>query len=162
MFRPMRRCRQQLSDEQAIEILKAGKTGVLGLLGDEGYPYTVPLNYVYAEGRLYFHCAKTGHKQDAIARCDKASFCVIDGDEIVPEKLTTRFRSVVLFGRIRRLETEEEIVRAARLLGCKFSGDKDAVDREIAGSLDRLSCLEMTIEHLSGKEAIELTREREG
>lgn len=71
MFRKMRRYRQQLSQEETISILKSGKTAVLGVLGDDGYPYTVPINYVYADGKIYFHGAKSGHKIDAIKRCGR-------------------------------------------------------------------------------------------
>ena len=79
MFREMRRKRQALSKEACEQILKDGKTGVLALLGDDDYPYTVPLNYCYENGKLYFHCAKSGHKIDAVKKCAQASFCVIAG-----------------------------------------------------------------------------------
>ena len=95
MFRKMRRYRQQLGQEETISILKSGKTAVLGVLGDDGYPYTVPINYVYADGKIYFHGAKSGHKIDAIKRCGRVSLCVIEKDDVVKEELTTYFRSVI-------------------------------------------------------------------
>ncbi len=161
MFRKMRRLKQQLDEAEIIEILKSGKTAVLGLIGDEGYPYTVPVNYVYHDGKIYFHGAKEGHKQDAIRQCDKVSLCVIEKDEIVKEALTTYFKSVILFGRARILESEAEIIPAAQVLSLKYNADKQAVDKEIEQSLKALSCVEIVIEHMSGKEAIELTRARE-
>ena len=103
MLPEMRRKTQQLPRDEAEEILRAGSSGVLALAGNEGYPYALPISYVYHEGRLYFHCAPTGHKLDAVARCPKASFCVIAQDEVVPELYTTRYRSVIAFGTIRRL-----------------------------------------------------------
>ena len=78
MFRDMRRKQQALPYEESVTILESASSGVLAVLGDEGYPYTVPLSYVYREGKLYFHCASEGHKLDAIRGCDKASFCVIE------------------------------------------------------------------------------------
>ena len=104
MFREMRRKGQALGKEECEEILRAGRTGVLALSGDDGYPYPVPLNYVFAEGKLYFHCAKSGHKADAIARSDKAGFCVVARDQVVPGKFTTYFQSVIAFGRIAAAE----------------------------------------------------------
>jgi hypothetical protein len=159
-FRKMRRFNQQLSNEEVIEILNAGKTAVLGLVGDGGYPYTVPVNYVYTDGKIYFHCAKSGHKIDAIKQCDKISLCVVARDDVIKEKLTTCFTSVIVFGKARILETDEEIFNAAEILGLKYNDDKEVVDKEIKREWDALSCVEITIEHMTGKEGLELTRER--
>ena len=112
MFREMRRKKQQLTQEETMVILREGTSGVLSLTGDEGYPYGVPLSYVYDGDKLYFHCAKEGHKIDAIRKNPKASFCVIAQDEIVPEKYTTCYRSVIAFGSVRILENEGEKRRA--------------------------------------------------
>ena len=116
MFRPMRRHRQQLSQGDCAAILSRGTSGVLAVAGDGGYPYAVPLSYVYQEGTLFFHCAKAGHKLDALRRCSKASFCVIDQDQVVPPEYTTYFRSVIAFGRTRILEDEAEKQAAIWLL----------------------------------------------
>ena len=88
MFRDMRRKNQLLPHSRALR----------------GYPYGVPLSYVYHNGKLYFHCAKAGHKLDAIRREGKCSFCVIGQDQVVAEKYTTLFRSVIAFGQVRVLE----------------------------------------------------------
>lgn len=88
----------------------------LALAGDDDYPYAVPISYAYSDSKLYFHGAKSGHKIDAIKRCDKASFCVIDKDDVVPEEYTTYFRSVIAFGKIRIMEEESEMRKAIELL----------------------------------------------
>ena len=98
MFREMRRKNQLLTKEEAEKILENGTSGTLALLGDEGYPYCVPISYVYNNNKIYFHSAKSGHKIDAVKNCDKASFCVIDKDEVKPQEYTTYFRSVIAFG----------------------------------------------------------------
>lgn len=161
MFREMRRKPQLLGEKETIEILEKSTSGVLALLGDEGYPYTVPLSHVYADGKLYFHGAKVGHKADAIKNYDKASFCVVEKDEVIAEEYTTYFRSVIAFGRIRIIEDETEKRRSIELLAAKYgpgSKEKDmqAIDREYAA----LCMFEFTIEHVTGKEAIELVRQR--
>ena len=115
-FREMRRRRQQLSDEESIAILRNGTSGTLGLLGDNGYPYTVPLSYVYADGCIYFHSALAGHKVDAIRACDKASFCVVAQDAVQPKEYTTYFRSVIAFGRIHIIDDEQEKLKTAACL----------------------------------------------
>lgn len=160
MFREMRRKKQQLSENECIQILQNGKTAVLGVIGDDDYPYTVPINYVYADGKIYFHGAKVGHKIDAITKNPKVSLCVIDKDDIVSAELTTYFKSVILFGKAKILQSDEEIFHAAEVFGLKYNSDKDAVDKEIHREWKALSCIEIEIEHLSGKEAIELTRQR--
>ncbi|MBE7009832.1 MAG: pyridoxamine 5'-phosphate oxidase family protein, partial [Ruminococcaceae bacterium] len=80
MFREMLRFKQALPREECIDILKREKRGVLSVLGDDGYPYGMPINHFYCEddGKLYFHGGRKGHKIDALRRCDKASFCVYD------------------------------------------------------------------------------------
>lgn len=160
-FRDMRRKNQALSDAEIGEILRRGTSGVLALLGDGDYPYAVPLSYVWDGERIYFHSAKSGHKMDAIQRHEKASFCVIDEEHIVPEEYTTYFRSVIAFGRIRRLEGEEAR-RAIEKLAVKYApGDSEAHREEAIRREERyVAILEMTIDHVTGKEAIELVREK--
>ena len=131
-FRPMRRHRQQLPDNDCIGILEHATAGTLALLGDDGYPYAVPISFVYHEGCIYFHSAVEGHKVDAIRRNEKASFCVIDQDEVHGELYTTFFRSVIAFGRIRIIEDEEEKLAAGRLLGNRYNPDQDeALQKEM-------------------------------
>ena len=162
MFRDMRRKKQELPKEDCAAILKRGMSGVLALAGDDDYPYAVPISYVYDGERLYFHCAKSGHKLDAIFRNPKASFCVIDKDEIVPEEYTTYFRSVIVFGKIRILEDDGEKRSAIEKLALKYAPDDTMENRQEA--IDKewkpLCTLEMVPEHISGKEAIELARQR--
>lgn len=160
MFQVMRRSRQALSWQETEEILRRGTSGVLALAGAEGDPYAVPLSYVYTQGILYFHCAKVGHKLESIRRCEKASFCVVDRDEIKPEAYTTYYRSAIAFGRVRILESEEEKRRAIEQLSPKYhpmdtpAHRKAVIDREYAP----LCMLAFTVEHMTGKQAIELTK----
>ena len=159
-FRAMRRKRQQLSEEESVAILKKATAGTLALLGDNDYPYAVPLSYVYHEGRIYFHSALAGHKVDAIRKCDKASFCVIEQDDVQPEKYTTFFRSVIAFGRIHIIEDDHEKLETARMLGNRYNPNHDeALQKEIEGGLSRMLMIRFDIEHLTGKEAIELMKQ---
>ena len=160
-FRAMRRKRQLLSDDESIGILQKATAGTLALLGDNGYPYAVPISYVYHEGKLYFHSALAGHKVDAIKKCDKASFCVIDKDDVQPEKYTTFFRSVIAFGRIHIIEDEAEKLAMARMLGNRYNpNNNESLQKEIESGLSRMLMIRFDIEHLTGKEAIELVRQR--
>jgi len=161
MFREMRRGRQQLSEAETREILERCTAGTLAVLGDGGYPYAVPLSYVYLDGRIYFHCARAGHKLDAVRACDKASFCVIDRDEILPEKFTTKYRSAIAFGRIREVTDPAEIEGIMRRLAGKYSPNEgeEAFQNEMRTS-GALCVLALEIEHLTGKQGKELLLER--
>lgn len=162
MFREMRRKNQVLSQEDCVVILNQGTSGVLAVLGDEGYPYAVPLSYVYRDGKLYFHSAVSGHKLDAIRANPKASFCVIGQDHIVPEEYTTYFRSVIAFGVVRVMEDAAEKRKVIEALALQYAPEDTPESRMAAIDRDweRLCLLEFSIEHLSGKEAIELARKR--
>ncbi len=161
-FREMRRKGQQLSEDESIAILHKATSGTLALSGDDGYPYAVPLSYVYDAGRLYFHSALTGHKVDAIRKCDKASFCVIEQDAVHPDKYTTFYRSVIAFGRIHIIEDEAEKMSAARRLGNRYNpGNDESLQKELEKGLTRMLMIRLDIEHLTGKEAVELMRQRQ-
>ncbi len=178
-FREMRRAAQELDHNACLEMIQRATSGVLSVIGDGGYPYGVPLSFVYVDGKtgsaedpaaagdgsigkFYFHCAKTGHKIDALRACDKACFTIIDRDDVVADEFTTYFKSVIAFGHVRILETREEIMPAIRMLADRYSPDESdekksaEIDREFAG----LAMLELTVEHMTGKEAAELMRKR--
>ena len=162
-FREMRRKRQQLSDEESYAILQKATSGTLALLGDGGYPYAVPISYVFCEGKLYFHSALSGHKVDAIRGCDRASFCVVAQDDVKPAMYTTFFRSVIAFGRIHIVDDEAEKLAAARLLGNRYNPHQDeALQKELENGLARMLVIRLDIEHLTGKESIELVGQRNG
>ena len=163
VFREMRRKKQVLSQKEVEGILHKGTSGVLALLGDNDYPYAVPISYVYDNGKVYFHSAKSGHKIDAIQKAAKASFCVIDEDLVVPEEYTTYFRSVIAFGRIQIIENDSEKRAAIEKLAIKYAPEDTAASRDDAISRGgNLICmLEMKIDHITGKEAIELVKEKE-
>lgn len=158
MFREMRRKNQMLSKEECTRILKQGTSGVLAVLGDQDYPYAVPLSYVYADEKLYFHSAVSGHKLDAVRAHEKASFCVIAKDQVVPEEYTTYYQSVIAFGTIRLLSDEAEKMAAIEKLALKYTphGAAQKQAEEIKRFFPALCMMELTITHLTGKKAKEL------
>jgi Predicted flavin-nucleotide-binding protein len=160
MFREMRRKKQKLSKERSIEILKKRTSGVLSVIGDDEYPYTIPMSYVYSNNKIYFHSALKGHKIDAIKRNNKVSFCVIDKDEIISQEFTTYFRSVIVFGKIEIIDSETIKREAINKIVDKYSSleSQESKDNEITKEWKALCLLQLNIEHISGKEAIELVR----
>ena len=164
MFREMRRKNQQLSTDKCMSILEKSTSGVLAVSGDDDYPYAVPLSFAYSDNKLYFHVAKSGHKLDALRRNPKASFCIIEQDNIVPAEYTTYFRSVIAFGSVRIVEdnTDPEKRLALDMLSDKYCPNESAESREkeIGKLMSALYVLVMDIEHVTGKEAKELAAMR--
>ena len=162
MFRDMRRSKQLLSEEDTRAVMGRCTNGALACLGDEDYPYSVPLSYVYYKDKIYFHSAKVGHKVDAITKNEKVSFSVIDEDTIVSEEYTSYFRSVIAFGKARIVEGEEW-VEGFRALVEKYSGDQpeEAKMKEIAECKQSL-IIAIDVDHITGKEAIEYVKARMG
>ena len=155
MFREMRRFKQQISEEECIRILKEQPRGVLSMLGDDGYPYGIPLDHWYSEddNKLYFHCAKTGHKLDAIAAYNKVSYCVMDEGYRKEGEWALNINSVVIFGKARIVGDEEDELkhRIAVNLCRKFTDDEAFLQKELTHALPRAAFIELTPEHMTGK-----------
>lgn len=153
MFRKMRRAERELPEGQAKKILENGSYGVLALAGDGGYPYAVPLNYVYDGERIYFHCAAEGHKIDAIARDNKCSFCVVENGGVIEDRFTTKYRSVIAFGKIYEETDEKCKENAFRLMMRSLTPSVTNEKREEMSHCQKARILAMDIEYLSGKGA---------
>ena len=150
-FREMRRCKQALPAAECRAILRAEKRGTLAVIGDEGWPYALPLNFWYneAENSIYFHCARAGHKLDAIAACDKVCFTVCDAGESAGD-WSYYVKSVVVFGRAKAVEDPVRRLEKARCFGAKYFPTQAELEHELR-SIDRMALFEITVEHMSGK-----------
>jgi len=153
MFREMRRYKQQISNEECVELLKNEKRGVLSVIGENGYPYGIPLNHFYDENdaKLYFHGAKDGHKLDAIKACDKVCYTVFDKGYRREGEWALNVKSVVVFGRMALVTDEEKAKGICTALCRKFTDDEEYLEYEIKNSLKNVQCLELTPEHMTGK-----------
>lgn len=159
MFREMRRKDKQASQEESIEILKKGEFGVLSTICENGYPCGIPLNYVYFNGRIYFHCAKEGQKLDNIKNNPKVSFCVACDVELLPEKFSTKYSSAVLFGTAEEVNGEEKTEALLELIK-KYSARFIEQGKEyIKKSSDTAKVYKINIEHITGKSQRQLKRE---
>lgn len=153
MFRDMMRFKQQLSKEECIKILKEEPRGVLSVLGDDDYPYGMPINQYYCEedGKLYFHSGMKGHKIDAMKRHDKASFCVYDNGFRREGEWALNIKSVIVFGRIEIIEDRDKIYDIARKLSYKFTDDETYIEKEIKYSGPRTLMFALVPEYMTGK-----------
>ncbi len=153
MFREMARKKQALSQEECLKILKEEPRGVLAVLGDEDYPYALPINYWYCEtdGKLYFHSGKSGHKIDAIRRHPKASFCVYDQGFRREGEWALNIKSVIVFGRIEQIEEPKAIAEICRSLSYKYTDDTAYIEEEIRRFGANTLCFALTPEQINGK-----------
>ena len=155
MFRQMRRKKQELSQEECIDILTNYPRGVLALIGDEDYPYALPMSHVFLDGKIYFHGAKTGHKNDAVKNNPKVSYCVMNEGVKNEGEWWYTFKSVIVFGKITTLTDDDEKIQKLTYLGDKFFPTHEETVQEIDRLLDRTEVFEITIEHMSGKKVVE-------
>ena len=150
MFYKMRRFKQELSKDECIKILNEEKRGVLSLIDDD-YPYGLPLSYLYKDGHIYFHGATTGHKIDCIKKNNKASFCILDKGSNPGGDWILHFNSVICFGTIDIIDDKEKCLDICKELALKFTSDEDYINEELKNGIDRVTCLDLKIDHLTGK-----------
>lgn len=151
MFREMRLKKQELSKEECIDILINEPRGVLALLGDNDYPYAIPMSHVYVDGKIYFHGAMEGHKNDAIKKHSKVSYCVMDKGVKQEDSWWYTFKSVIAFGNIKTITDEKEKIEKLTQLGNKFFPTPEDTESEINRLLNRTEVFEITIDHMTGK-----------
>ena len=157
MLPALRRQKQQLSQEECLDVLRTQKRGTLAVIGAEGYPYAVPMNHWYceADGRIYFHGAKSGHKIDAMRQHEKVCFTVLDDGTPDPAHWWLIFRSVVVFGRIEWVEDYDRIIAVSRALCAKFPADAAYIEEEIRKSGPGTLCFAVVPEQICGKRVTE-------
>lgn len=163
MFRTIRRANLILPETVCKNILLTSSYGTFAFLGDDDYPYAVPVNYIFYANCIYVHCALEGHKMDAIARHDKASFSVVEAHEVIPDELSTDYRSVLVFGRVQVVVDKKEKFDVLHLLCRKYaSNSKTDIDAYISQKAPATAVFKMTVEHMSGKEGHRLALARQG
>ena len=154
MFRPLRRKKRAITDEEARELLATCKRGVFAVNGDDGYPYAIPVNYFFdaEHDKIYFHGAKAGHKVDALKRDDKICFTVYGNEHFEPGDWAPYVQSTVVFGRCHLIDDAAATEARVRELGMKYYPGKEEVEKEIALDIKAVQLYEITIEHLTGKQ----------
>ncbi|MDD6215139.1 MAG: pyridoxamine 5'-phosphate oxidase family protein [Roseburia sp.] len=152
-FRKMRRFKQEITPEECVEVLKTAPRGIMAFHGENGYPYAIPLNQYYNEtdGKLYFHGAKQGLKLDLMAGNPKVCFTVMDDGFIKEGDWALNIKSVVCLGRLETVTDSDKILETCQMLARKFFPTEEAVEEEIAKSLDRVNVFAMTIDRMTGK-----------
>lgn len=157
MFRTIRKKKNELDKNAAENLLQCSRRGILAVNGDDGYPYAIPINYIYDREaqKIYFHGARVGHKVDALKSCDKICFTVYGNETVKEESWAPFMQSTVVFGRCHFVESGERAVALLKQFAMKYYPDEQMVDEEIARAGKAAQIFEIEIEHLSGKEVQE-------
>ncbi len=150
MFKEMRKHKRQMTKEESCDVLKKGIDGVLGTISNNGYPHTVPLNYVYYKDKIYFHSAKEGLKIDNINSNEKVSFTVVSKNDVNSQLFTTDFQSVICYGKAKIIgESKEILLELIKKYSPAFLNEgKKYIDKAFMNT----NIVEITIEHMTGKE----------
>ena len=158
MFRKMRRPNKGINIDSMKQLLNESRRAVLAVNGDNGYPYAIPLNYIYDEksNKIYFHGSRVGHKIDSIKACDKVCFTVYGNETIKDLSWAPYMQSVIVFGRCHLIENQEEALQLVKKMAMKYYPDEKLVDEEIESSGKAVQMFEIEIEHMSGKEIQEI------
>ena len=152
MFKKMRYKENELDRNSALEILKTGSYGVLSTIGDDGYPYGVPLNYTYANDCIYFHCANEGHKIDNIKNSESVSFCVVTKSEVLPNKFDTDYESAIVFGKATKVTENSEKEEILLSVLNKYSSEfMKAGKNYMKKYWDDTTVIKIRIENITGK-----------
>ena len=153
MFREMRRFKQQITTEECKKVLKEEKRAAFSVIGDDGYPYTIPINFYYdeADNIIYFHGAKEGHKMDCLKQCDKASFCVMDKGFKKDGEWAVHYQSVIVFGKIKMVNDPDKVKEICTQLCLKFTNNQNYIDHELKYSGPSVQCFELIPDYISGK-----------
>ncbi|AQR95015.1 pyridoxamine 5'-phosphate oxidase [Clostridium saccharoperbutylacetonicum] len=151
MFKEMRRSDRLISTEEAKVMLEKCDYGVLSTIGENGYPYGLPINYVYKDNALYFHCATEGTKLENLKNSNKVSFCVVGDTCVLPDKFSTNYESVIVFGKANEVLGEEKNMILLELIN-KYSPDYiENGKKYISASIIKTNVIKIDIEHISGK-----------
>lgn len=150
-FRPLRRFKQAATPQESEEVLTSGQRGILAVHGENGYPYGLPVNYMYVDGKIYFRCAKAGHKMDAIRANYKVCFTVLSEPVKNPGEWWNCFTSVICFGRISEVMDEQKKDRLLRQIGAKYFPEGYDLEEDMSKNARNALIMEITIDHMSGK-----------
>lgn len=157
MFRQLRRIDKKLDDYETIRLLETQRRGVLSTISDDGYPYGVPINYIYnkEENKLYFHGSNKGQKADSINKCDKVCFTVYGNETIKNKEWAPYLSSVIVFGRCHIVEDRQKTIELTRTFTSKYYPNKELIDKELEKSGKVVCIYEIEIEHMCGKQVQE-------
>lgn len=157
MFREVRKKKNEIATDEIKALLQSCRRGVLAMNGEEGYPYAVPINFLYDadEGKIFFHSGKVGYKVECLKKCDKVCFTVFGNETVKDEVWAPYMQSAVIFGRCSAIEEEESAMERLKKFAMKYYPNESMVTDEIKAAGKAVRMFQIDIEHMSGKEVHE-------
>ncbi len=147
----MRRDDRGINIEETKDLLNQGEYGILSMVSKGCEPYGVPLSYCVIDESIYFHCATEGKKLELLSLNNKVSFCVVGKTEILPNKFSTKYESVIVNGIIVNPPDKEKQIGLEGLVR-KYSPDFiDEGLKYIEKTIDETKVLKMVVNNISGK-----------
>ncbi len=151
MFREMRKKERQMPLAECKKLLNESEYGFLSTTGEDGYPYSIALNYVYFDDEIYFHSPREGHKIDNLDYNDKVCFSIVGKTAVVENRFSRSYESVVVFGRASQVDESEKTGIMIKLVE-KYSPEKmDRGSAYIKEAKDKIKVYKIKIEHITGK-----------
>lgn len=152
MNRKMRVAKRAIEQDEIMEVLNTAEYGILSTISEDNTPYGTPLNFAYDNGVIYFHCATEGHKLENICYNSNGCFTIVDSVELLASKFSTKYRSVVVFGKMQIVSDAEEKKQGLVKIVEKLSPDYvEKGIKYINGAFDRVTVVRMDIDHMTGK-----------
>lgn len=151
VFRPLRKSHAALSEEATKAVLKNSEYGIFGTIGEHGYPHTVPINYVYMNDCIYFHCAKEGHKIDNIEKNNKVSFTAVGYHKVLADKFDSEYESAIIFGRAIEVYDQEKEAALLEMIHKYSPAYLKAGQEYIDRAKNHIKIIKIEVDHLAGK-----------
>ena len=154
MFRDVRRKDRLAEKEAGVSLLEKSEYGVLSVLGDGGYPYGVPVNFVYKDDCIYIHGFLEGHKMDAVGKCPKVCFTVVDGVDVRKDQVSTNYTSVIAFGSADVIDFADDEARQAAfaaIMDKYIPGEGERTARYTREHEKNTNIIRIRIEHMTCK-----------
>jgi nitroimidazol reductase NimA-like FMN-containing flavoprotein (pyridoxamine 5'-phosphate oxidase superfamily) len=151
IFREMRRKDRELKNDEIIKVLKNNSYGILSTISENGYPYGVPISYIFSNDSIYFHCAIKGHKLDNILNNHKVSFSVVGNTCVLPDEFSTKYESIIVFGKAIEVFDDEKNMALLETLN-KYSPNFIEQGKEYINKAGKATkVIKICIDHISGK-----------
>ena len=154
----LRRADRAMSEQRAYEMLERGFSGQLATVGGDGYPYCIPLLYIWMDGEIYLHTSSaSGHLRANVEREPRICFELDEPDQVFDSgrfecDSGLAYRSVIVFGKIRIVEERAVKQRFCEVLMEKYGKPDSARPKGFFPRIDAITVYAVAVERMTGTE----------